>query len=193
MYIHQDAQGEHAIHASGAGGSSSTQQGISPKVYNATLVGYRPIEMETSTSVGIVVRDSGELFARNVLVTGFSGGALQVVGEGTAAPFISGESSIKNAIAFESGGSDGPVDIEGDAGQNIEFRVVDPMLFIARYEANPYPSPDFGSAALEFGVAAVPPWNGMQSRSAQYIGAFGYKNWLEEWTHFGPEQDYRIP
>ncbi len=193
VYIHQDAQGEHAIHASGAGGSSSTQQGISPKVYNATLVGYRPIEMETSTSVGIVVRDSGELFARNVLVTGFSGGALQVVGEGTAAPFISGESSIKNAIAFESGGSDGPVDIEGDAGQNIEFRVVDPMLFIARYEANPYPSPDFGSAALEFGVAAVPPWNGMQSRSAQYIGAFGYKNWLEEWTHFGPEQDYRIP
>ena len=47
--------------------------------------------------------------------------------------------------------------------------------------------------ALRLGNAAVPSFDDRFSRSAHYVGAFGKKNWLEEWTFFGAEQDYEVP
>ena len=31
------------------------------------------------------------------------------------------------------------------------------------------------------------------ARTEDYAGAFGKRNWLEEWTFFGPEQDFQLP
>ena len=31
------------------------------------------------------------------------------------------------------------------------------------------------------------------ARTEDYGGAFGKRNWLEEWTFFGPEQDFQLP
>ncbi len=169
LYIHQGARSQHGIHASGVSANSNSQQEADPMLYNATLVGHQSTDSDTSSEFGMLVRDGAKVFARNLLVTGFSGGALQVVGEGTAAGFTGGTSSVRNAIAYDSGGSDGPVEIEGDAGENIAFTDADPMLFITRYEANPDPRPEFGSATLVFGAVALLPSDGMLSRSAQYI------------------------
>lgn len=35
--------------------------------------------------------------------------------------------------------------------------------------------------------------SGWLYKGAQHIGAFGDSNWLEEWTFFGSESDYRVP
>ena len=64
------------------------------------------------------------------------------------------------------------------------------MLVNVAYRANPDPRQLLGSPARRVGAGAVPPSNGMLDSSAQYIGAFGDSNWLEEWTFFGPESDY---
>ena len=55
--------------------------------------------------------------------------------------------------------------------------VTDPMLRNVRREANPDPRPRPDSLAGP-------------SRAA---GAFSERNWLEEWTFFGPESAYRAP
>ena len=43
--------------------------------------------------------------------------------------------------------------------------------------------------ALRIGAGAVPPSDGILDTSAQYVGAPGRSNWLEEWTFFGLESD----
>ena len=67
---------------------------------------------------------------------------------------------------------------------------VDPMLVSAAHRPNPDPRPRLDSPALKFAIGAVPPSDGLLDTGAQYIGAFGDSNWLEEWTFFGPESDY---
>ena len=61
------------------------------------------------------------------------------------------------------------------------------------YQAGPDPRPMLGSPTLKVGAAAVPPFDGELDTTAQYVGAFGDSNWLEEWTVFGPESAYEIP
>lgn len=43
------------------------------------------------------------------------------------------------------------------------------------------------------GLAAMPPSDGLLDTSAEYVGTFGTRNWLEGWTFFGPEADYAEP
>ena len=65
-----------------------------------------------------------------------------------------------------------------------------PKLVSAAHRPNPDPRPRLDSPALKFAMGAVPPSDGLLDTGAQYIGAFGDSNWLEEWTFFGPESDY---
>ena len=62
-----------------------------------------------------------------------------------------------------------------------------------RYGANPDPRSRSGSAARELGKAATPPFDRRLSRAADYVGAFGRHNWLEEWTFFGAEREFAEP
>jgi len=126
-----------------------------------------------------------------VLLTGFGGDALDVR-DNSPSLFSDGTSSIANAIIHSNGGSTGADQIAGDVASAVEYMDVDPMLVNVRFEGNPDPRPMLGSPALLIGNAATPPGTGSLDTSAQFIGAFGDENWLEEWTFFGDEFDYDV-
>ena len=74
---------------------------------------------------------------------------------------------------------------------HVKHLVQDPDLLNARHETNPDPRPRSGSVALRLGNATAPPFDRRFSHEGHYVGAFRKRNWLEEWTFFGDERDYR--
>ena len=192
MYIQQGPQGEHGIEAIDGSAGSSTQSLPRPAPYNVTLVGGASLDEQSASGDGIRLESGATLTARNVVLTGFGGAALEVQGDSVATFMAGGASSLRNAILHANGSLLGAAQIKGGIDSYIDFTDTDPMLRNVRYEGNPDPRPKNGSPALEFGVAAIPPSDGTLSSTAEYIGAFGAKNWLEEWTFFGPESDYDV-
>ena len=190
MYIQQGRQGEHGIEASDG---MTTQSPPRPAQYNVTLVGGASLGEEASSGDGIRLASGATLSARNVVLTGFGGAALDVQGDSVATFMAGGTSSLRNAILHANGGLVEAAQIKGEVDSFIDFTDTDPMLRNVRYEGNPDPRPKNGSPALEFGVSAIPPTDGTLTSTAEYIGAFGTKNWLDEWTFFGPESDYDVP
>lgn len=74
-----------------------------------------------------------------------------------------------------------------------------PLLRNTRLEGNPDPRPLDASAAGLIGMGVTPPavvgddcyCGPVTDPSASFIGGFGQDdNWLEEWTFFGPEDNY---
>ncbi len=75
-----------------------------------------------------------------------------------------------------------------------------PLLRNVRLEGNPDPRPREGSPALAIGGALTPPavdsgsdcgCGGALDTQGSFRGGFdAYNNWLEEWTFFGPEDNY---
>ena len=123
-------------------------------------------------------------------MTGFAGFAL----DGSAASFVAGTSSVADAVLTNSGWRHaGSSEVSGPFESYVEYIDRDPDLFNVRHEPNPDPRPRSGSVALRLGNATVPPYDSRFLRSAEYVGAFRKKNWLEEWTLFGPESDYEVP
>ena len=164
-------------------------RGTVPRLYNVTVIGSDVPGLSSGTGgCGIRLRAGSSMKAMNVIVTGFVAGAIQVP-DRTAPSFRDGTRSMAHAIVHAIG--------EGDLliGDGIElgsgFLDEDPKLVNVRYAANPDPRPKLFSSALMVGAGAVPPSNGFLDTSAQQIGAFRDSNWLEEWTFFGPESDYR--
>ena len=145
---------------------------------------------ESSSSVdGMRIRVGTAITVRNVLLTGFGGDAIDVR-DNSPSLFMDGTSSIKNAIIHDNGDNTGDAQIVGGVASSVEYMDVAPALVNVRFEANPDPRPMLGSPALVIGNAATPPGAGSLDTSAQFIGAFGDENWLEEWTFFGSEIDY---
>ena len=157
-----------------------------PQLYNVTVVGGSV--PGAGGGRGIVLGQGTAVTARNALVTGFSGAAIDVR-DNSASLFLDGTSSFGNAIIHGSGGAP----VNGGAYEVIHYSEVDPLLANTRYEANPDPRPLFASPALRMGAGVAPPSDGLLDTSAQFIGAFGSENWLEGWTIFGPESDYTVP
>ena len=193
MYIQQGSQGEHGIEASDSSSASTTQSQLRAAQYNVTLVGGASLDDGSSSGDGIRLDSGATLSARNVVLTGFGGAALDVQGDSVATFMAGGASSLRNALLHANGGLLEAAQIKGGVDSYIDFTDMDPMLRNIRYEGNPDPRPKHGSPALEFGVSAIPPADGTLTSTAEYIGAFGTRNWLEEWTFFGPESDYEVP
>ena len=126
----------------------------------------------------------GWVNARYLLVTGFAGIPL----DGAAASFVA--DAILTSPRYRYGGSS---QVRGRFEPYVTYSSRDPDLLNPRYEPNPDPRPRSRSVALRHGNAAVPPYNSRFLHSADYVGAFRKKNWLEEWTLFGPEAAYRVP
>ena len=194
LYVQQGSEAASAIRGSAEG---RAMDGQIPVLHNATLVGGYNIGVlggspgsSRSIGPGIVLEGEAAIIARNVLVTGFGGFGI----DGSVASFASGRSSFSSAILTSTGYRHGSSSqVRGQFAPYVEYKNRDPDLLNVRYEANPDPRPRSGSPALRLGNAAVPPFNGEFSRSAHYVGAFGKKNWLEEWTFFGAEQEYEVP
>lgn len=187
VLLQQGLTGDKGIEARGGGASTP-----GPVLHNATLVGGSAVAADASSGVGIHLGDGAAVTARNLLVTGFGSFAITAESE-TAALFVDGQSSIANTILFENGGRYGVAQAGEAVSPYIEFLDADPDLLNTRYEANPDPRPRAGSPALKEDSAAEPPSGETPLSEARYIGAFGAANWLEEWTFFGPESEYRLP
>ncbi len=190
MYLQQGPQGQHGIGASD-GADPSLRLPVRPALYNVTLIGGASLGAQSSSGDGIRLGGGATILARNVVLTGFGGFALDVRGN-SVAPFMGGDSSLRNAILHANGNLQGAAQINGGIDSYVEFMDTDPMLLHVRYEANPDPRPKSGSAPLVLGASAVPPSDGPLSSAGEYVGAFGTKNWLTQWTFFGAESDYDV-
>ena len=192
VYIQQDPLGDNGIEADNDSSGFDRQPRSHPKLYNVTMVGGLLEDPNTSSNDGMRIRVGTAITARNVLMIGFGGDALDVR-DNSPSFFLNETSSIKNSIITGNGGEMGDAQIVGGVESVIGYMDVDPMLVNVRYEANPDPRPMVGSPALKPGAAATPPSNGLLDTSAQCIGAFcNGENWLEEWTFFGDEYDYDV-
>ena len=194
LYVQQGARGASGLRGSAASGAIA---GAVPRFYNVTLVGGYNIGVPGGTpgntrsiGSGILLEAGAGIHARNLLVTGFAGLAL----DGPPASFAAGASSVANAILTNSGWRrGGSSQVRVGLEPYVEYSKVNPKLLNVRYEPNPDPRPRRGSAALRLGAGAVPPYDDRFDRTADHVGAFGAKNWLEGWTFFGPESAYEVP
>ena len=84
--------------------------------------------------------------------------------------FHEGEGWVSGALLHRNGNVPGNGQLRGGGRPGVQF-----------IDRKPDPRPESDSPAmLEYSPAEAP-----------YIGAFGdEKNWLEEWTFFGPEAEY---
>ena len=193
LFIQQDPQGDNGIEADNDSQGFDRGPRSHPHLFNVTMVGAL-FQDENSLSVGdgMRIRVGTAITARNVLLMGFGGDALDVR-DNSPSLFADGTSTIKNSILTINGGKTGDAQIKGGVEASVEYMDVDPMLVNVRYEANPDPRPMLGSRARLIGNAATPPSaKGALDTSAQFVGAFGEVNWLEEWTFFGDEFDYDV-
>ena len=192
LYVQQGAQA-----GAGMRGSAGWESGgASPTFHNLTLVGGYNTRLpggapgtRRSIGPGILLEGDATITAQNLLAVGFAGFAI----DGSATSFAAGDSSVASAIFYVNGARhSGPSEIQTSFEPYIAHLQQDPDLLNIRYEANPDPRPRSGSVALQFGNATVPPFDRRFSRAGHFIGAFRKKNWLEEWTFFGPESDYEV-
>ena len=206
LFILQDGQSDNGIEADNdREGGFNAMPRSHPTLYNVTMIGGAFLSPITHQGDGMRIRVGSAVTARNVIVAGFGGDALDVRPNGPTVTFFEdGTSSLTNSILTLNGGAMGNNQINDDSsGVVVEaleppnrlpgYIDVDPRLRNITYEGNPDPRPVAGSPALRIGAAATPPSDGTLDPSAQCIGAFCGENWLEEWTFFGAEEDYDVP
>ena len=194
LYIQQGSEGACGIRGSSPGQPSD---GRVPALWNVTLVGGYNIPILggapgrlKSIGPGIFLEGEAAVTVQNLLAMGFAGFAI----DGSAASFSTGRSNIGGAILTNSGyRHKRSSQVSSKFEPYVEYLRRRPDLLNVRYEANPDPRPRSGSEALRLGNAEVPWYNGLLSRSAYFVGAFRKRNWLAEWTFFGPERDYEVP
>ena len=195
VYVQQGPDSGSAMRASGPGLSPAEAV---PSLSNVTLVGAFSAEhlsgrVALRPQLGrpaIRLEDGAALAARNALVVGFAGPAIEAR-TGAVAQFVGGRSSFTHAILYANRPFRNPrAQITDGISAYVEYLDDDPDLLNIRYEANPDPRPRNGSAALRSASVAVPSDGIAPSPTPHYVGAFGRRNWLEEWTFFGDERDY---
>ena len=195
LYVQQGPEGGGAIRASGSGWGSAEAV---PTLSNVTLVGGFSAERQPgrvaqqlhSGKPAIRLEDGAALAARNAVVVGFRGPAIEAR-DGVVAHFVGGRSSFTHAILHANRPFRNPrAQVTDGISAYVEYRDDDPDLLNIRYEPNPDPRPRNGSAALRSASVAVPPDGVAPSPAPHYVGAFGGRNWLQEWTFFGAERDY---
>ena len=190
LYVQQGSHGASGIRGSAVRADSL----VAPKLYNVTLVGGYNASVLGGTpgkrsTIGPGIRLEGEaaVTVRNLLITGFAGFAIV----GPANSFEAGASSLASMMLYSNylGRRQVPTRLE----PWVDYVWRDPDLLNIRFEANPDPRPRSGSPALRLGNAMVPPFDRRFSRDGHFVGAFGSRNWLAEWTFFGPERFYEVP
>ena len=193
VYIQQDPQSDNGIEADNDSSGFDRTPRSSPNLYNVTMLGGLVADsLSAHSGDGMRLRRGTAVTARNVILTGFGGDALDVR-DNSPALFTSGDSSVQASIIIGNGGQTEWAQLNGLGADTIGTTFAEPMLVNTRYEGNPDPRPMAGSPALAVGSAATPPSNElMLDTSAQFVGAFGDENWLEEWTFFGDELDYDV-
>jgi hypothetical protein len=193
-----DVSGSNGFESDNDGSGSVNEPRTSPVVYNATIIG--PAEnsqtiFSGSFRRGMHIRRSSRGKYYNTLIMGWSAGIL-VEGLTTAKDAQENNWFIKNSIVagsvdkdLDTVRTDGSFDISNWFlnNNNRTFPENSKVKLIAPFDSiKPNVMPSFDSPVLT--GAAVPPNDGFFDSTAEYVGAFGNNNWLEEWTKF----DYDI-
>ena len=171
-----------------------------PTVASVSLVHVAPYGLRARESVGLRVHMSSGVRARDLLATSFGDGAIEASGRSTLM-FIEGESWVSGALLHRNGTFPGNRQVRGGVRPRVDFIDRKPDLRDVRDFGNPDPRPHADSPALleyspsapapEPATAAARGADGEPANEVPYIGAFGEEqNWLEEWTVFGPEEEY---
>ena len=174
LFILQGADGDRGIEADNDKEGFDREPRSHPKLNNVTIV-------SGGARGGMLIRVGSAVTARNVIVTGSAGDAVEIL-DNSADLFNAGTSSIANCILNAA--------ITPDTVALPCMTVANPMLRNVRYEGNPDPRPVDGSPAARIGVGAAMASDGFFDTGKQCAGAFCEDNWLEEWTFFGAEEDY---
>ena len=187
LFVRQGAQAACAVR--GRAATAAVAQG-GPELRNVTLIGGYMISArggapgtQRSIGPGIVLEGQAALTASNLLAAGFGGPAIQ----GPDASFADGRSRIAGALLGHASR------VWAVLQPWVRPAQADPDLIDVRHAANPDPRPRSGSPACKLGTPVAMPFDPRFDPAADYAGAFGKRNWLQEWTFFGAERDYRLP
>ncbi len=146
-----------------------------PTLSNLSLVHAMPYDRLSSGAVALRLAAGSGVKAYELLATGFRGGAIDAHVR-SAMLFDEGESEVSGALLWTIGS---PL-LRNGIRDSVDFSVKNPKLRDVRDFANPDPRPKLVMSTFTF-------------ERENYIGAFGWdKNWIEEWTVFGPESVYDL-
>lgn len=191
VFIQQDPNGDNGIEADNDSSGFDRTPRSAPQLYNVTMIGGLFQDTASTSGDGMRIRVGTQINARNVILMGFGGDAVDVRDNSTGF-FEGGQSSIENSIITANGDNEGDAQLAGVMADDVGYLDQDPQLVNVRYEANPDPRPMIGSPALVFHNAATDGAT-LGLDPSDCIGAFcGGDNWLEEWTFFGDEADYDV-
>ncbi len=166
-----------------------------PQVWNATLIG-RPAGGAEKT-IGMTLRRGTAGSLNNLIVMGFSDGAVDINNTATAEQYDQGALSLKSFIFWGNKGTatafdpmpNGDPDATGfnewerlmeSANKNL---VVDPQLTAATNLTAPDFRPAAGSPALQVENAQTTPSDSFFT-AAPFIGAMGTEDWTAGWTAY---------
>ncbi|MDP3580976.1 MAG: hypothetical protein Q8S39_03505, partial [Ignavibacteria bacterium] len=188
-----DQSSSNGFESDNDGGGSTNSPRTSPTWYNVTLIGPAATTTSTINSLykrGMHLRRSSQNKIANALILGWPEGLL-IDGTNTIADMKAGTSAyVKNSIiagstvatfkstdaAFQ---TDMPIWFTGLGGKTFTINA-DVKLADAFNLANPNAMPTTGSPV--FTGAANPPADGFFDATANYIGAFGYRDWTAGWS-----------
>ncbi|OGU67044.1 MAG: hypothetical protein A2499_09075 [Stygiobacter sp. RIFOXYC12_FULL_38_8] len=188
-----DASQSNGFESDNDGSGSTNSPRTSPTWYNVTLIGPAATTTSTINSLykrGMHLRRSSQNKIANALILGWPEGLL-IDGTNTVADMKTGTAAfVKNSIiagsttvtfkstdaAFQ---TDMPTWFTGLGGKTFTANA-DVKLADAYNLANPNPMPTTGSPV--FTGAANPPADGFFDATANYIGAFGYRDWTAGWS-----------
>jgi len=177
----------------GSGSTNSPRTG--PTYYNVTLIGPAATTSSNYNALyrrGMHLRRSSQNKIYNALIMGWPDGVL-IDGTNTVADAKAGVTFLKNSII--AGSVSGHLKSTDAAFQtdmptwftttnngrtyatNAEVGLADPFTI-----ANPNPMPTIGSPVFTGG--ATPPADGFFDATANYVGAFGYRDWTSGWSSF---------
>ena len=151
-----------------------------PTLSNVTLVHADPYGRRGDRAAALRLSDGSSVRVHDLLATHFRGGAVRASGRSLIL-FGERESSVRASLLWLNGSPQVP----GLLADAVEFSVRNPKLRDVRDFANPDPRPKLSVDVFTWMLDV----NAHQR--AGYVGAFGWeRNWLEEWTVFGPESVY---
>ncbi len=170
--------------ASGVRGIAGNKQGVHARIYNATLLGRHDSSGKGSASGIELVGANAILEAKNIIVSGFGGYGIMAEAGGAK------QFRRNSAISFIFGSN-----WRGTVNRSISTRMRIPIhlpqLLTMRPQPNPDPRPRIKSRALVPEAAVPVSAESSHAREELHVGAFAYNNWLEQWTWFGGEEQYR--
>ena len=180
LFVFHGPEGYDGLRGGNDAEGHDLQPRSAPALASVTLIHASPYGRRARQATGLRLETGSAVTAADLLVTRFGGGAIAASSR-SALLFAEGESGVSSALLHRNGHRPRQGQLRGNIAAGVDFTDRDPKLRDTRLFANPDPRPKASSPALK------------KDRDAQpaYVGAFGRDlNWLEEWTVFGPEEDY---